>query len=296
MVVLGTLVSILTIIYGLLRHLGRPRGARPLLLQHAAGVDRDRHPVRAAARPRRGLDQPLDVPGEVRAHPAHRDPARRARQRHRHARAGAARPVARSRSRGASPTRRSTWSTPTASGYELAGHVGPRPEGRFDAITHRAFFERLRRAGVISLEGLEREIAARRTVSTEERESLQLMLRTLEQMNGSVALGFNGEDQLLGALVLRDERLREAYSSDEIELFRGVATHDRRDAAELAGLRAHEGARPPRGARRDGGRPGARDPQPARRDQGRGAAAAAGGGARAPTTTRASSSTSSSRR
>jgi signal transduction histidine kinase len=113
---------------------------------------------------------------------------------------------------------------PDGSGYELAGHIGPRPEGRFDAITHRAFFERLRRVGVISLEGLEREIAARRTVSTEERESLQLMLRGLEQMNGSVALGFNGEDQLLGALVLRDERLREAYSSDEIELFRGVAT------------------------------------------------------------------------
>jgi two-component system sensor histidine kinase HydH len=113
---------------------------------------------------------------------------------------------------------------PDGSGYELAGHVGPRPEVRFDAITHRAFFERLRRAGVISLDGLEREIAARRTVSTEERESLQLMLRSLEQMNGSVALGFSGEDQLLGALVLRDERLREAYSSDEIELFRGIAT------------------------------------------------------------------------
>jgi two-component system sensor histidine kinase HydH len=113
---------------------------------------------------------------------------------------------------------------PDGSGYELAGHVGPRPEGRFDAITHRSFFERLRRSGVISLEGLEREIAARRTVPAEEREGLQLMLRTLEQMNGSVALGFSGEDQLLGALVLRDERLREAYSSDEIEIFRGVAT------------------------------------------------------------------------
>ena len=113
---------------------------------------------------------------------------------------------------------------PDGSGYELAGHVGPRPEGRFDAITHRSFFERLRRGGVISLEGLEREIAARRTMPAEEREGLQLMLRTLEQMNGSVALGFSGEDQLLGALVLRDERLREAYSSDEIEIFRGVAT------------------------------------------------------------------------
>jgi two-component system, NtrC family, sensor histidine kinase HydH len=113
---------------------------------------------------------------------------------------------------------------PDGSGFELAGHIGPRPEARFDAITHRAFFERLRRTGVITLEGIEREVAARRTVSTEEQENLALMLRSLEQMNGSVALGFSSEDQLLGALVIRDERLREAYSSDEIELFRGVAT------------------------------------------------------------------------
>ena len=113
---------------------------------------------------------------------------------------------------------------PDGSGYELSGHVGPRPEARFDAITNRAFFERLRRTGVITIEGIEREVAARRPVSTEEQESLQMVLRTLEQMNGSVALGFSSEDQLLGALIIRDERLREAYSSDEIELFRGVAT------------------------------------------------------------------------
>jgi signal transduction histidine kinase len=60
-------------------------------------------------------------------------------------------------------------------------------------------------------------------VSSDEKENLQLMMRTLEQMHGSVALAITGEDQLLGALVLRDERLREAYSSEEIELFRGVA-------------------------------------------------------------------------
>jgi signal transduction histidine kinase len=112
---------------------------------------------------------------------------------------------------------------PDGSGFDLAGHVGPRPEARFDTIAHRPFFERLRRAGVVSLEGIEREVAARRTTA-EELESLQLMLRTLEQMNGSVVLGFSGEDQLLGMLVLRDERLREAYSTDEIELFRSVAT------------------------------------------------------------------------
>ena len=75
-----------------------------------------------------------------------------------------------------------------------------------------------RLARFITLEGLEREIAARRPVTAEEQESLQLMLRTLEQMYGSVALGFSSEDQLLGVLVIRDDRLREAYSTDEIEI------------------------------------------------------------------------------
>jgi two-component system, NtrC family, sensor histidine kinase HydH len=113
---------------------------------------------------------------------------------------------------------------PDGSGFELGGHVGPKPEGRFDAIAHRAFFERVRRTGVITQEGIEREIAARRPITAEEQEALQLMLRTLEQMYGSVALGFSSEDQLLGVLVIRDDRLREAYSTDEIEIFRGVAT------------------------------------------------------------------------
>jgi hypothetical protein len=47
------------------------------------------------------------------------------------------------------------------------------------------------------------------------------MTRALEALNGSVVLAIVGEEQLLGMLALRDERLREAYSSDEIELFRG---------------------------------------------------------------------------
>jgi two-component system sensor histidine kinase HydH len=112
---------------------------------------------------------------------------------------------------------------PDGSAYELAGHVGPRPEARLDAVAYRAFLERLRRAGVVSIEGLERELAALRNTQSEERESLLLMVRALELLNGSVVLAVIGEEQLLGMLVLRDERLREAYSSEEIELFRGVA-------------------------------------------------------------------------
>jgi two-component system sensor histidine kinase HydH len=112
---------------------------------------------------------------------------------------------------------------PDGSGYELGGHIGPKPEGRLDAVANRAFLERLRRTGVVTLEGLEREILALKNKQGEERESLMLMSRALESLNGSVVLAIVGEEQLLGMLALRDERLREAYSSDEIELFRGVA-------------------------------------------------------------------------
>jgi two-component system sensor histidine kinase HydH len=112
---------------------------------------------------------------------------------------------------------------PDGSAYELAGHIGPRPEARLDAVANRGFLERLRRGGVVSIEGLERELAALKNKQGEERESLLMMTRALEALNGSVVLAIVGEEQLLGMLVLRDERLREAYSSDEIELFRGVA-------------------------------------------------------------------------
>jgi len=112
---------------------------------------------------------------------------------------------------------------PDGSAYDLIGHVGPRPEGRIDAVAHRGFLERLRRAGVVSVEGLERELLALRNKQGEEREAVLLIVRVLEQLNGSVVLAILGEEQLLGMLVLRDERLREAYSSEEIELFRGVA-------------------------------------------------------------------------
>jgi signal transduction histidine kinase len=112
---------------------------------------------------------------------------------------------------------------PDGSGYEMAGHIGPKPEARLDAVAYRAFFDRLRRLGVVSVEGIERELAALKNKQGEERESLLLIARALELMGGSVVLAIIGEEQLLGMLVLRDERLPQPYSSDEIELFRGVA-------------------------------------------------------------------------
>ena len=114
---------------------------------------------------------------------------------------------------------------PDGSGFELAGHVGPAPRG---ALRRHRPPRVLRAAAPHGRHHASRASSAswRRAARcrTRSRRACSSMLRTLDQMNGSVALGFSSEDQLLGALVIRDERLREAYSSDEIELFRGVAT------------------------------------------------------------------------
>jgi len=113
------------------------------------------------------------------------------------------------------------------SGYDLLGTLGPRPADRIDAVTRRPFFDRLRRDGVLSIEGLEREKQARVPApgleGEPETETLDAVLRTMDEMNASVCLPIVGEDAILGLLCLRDERLREAYSTDEIDLFRGVA-------------------------------------------------------------------------
>jgi signal transduction histidine kinase len=111
------------------------------------------------------------------------------------------------------------------SGYDLAGMLGPRPADRIDAITRRPFFDRLRAGGVLSVEGLERERQARLPApeGDPEIETLDAVLRAMDEMNASVCLPMVGDDAILGLLCLRDERLREAYSTDEIDLFRGVA-------------------------------------------------------------------------
>jgi signal transduction histidine kinase len=57
----------------------------------------------------------------------------------------------------------------------------------------------------------------------QEHEELEAVLRTMEEIGSAVCLPIVGLDAILGLLCIRDERLREAYSTDEIDLFRGVA-------------------------------------------------------------------------
>ena len=108
-------------------------------------------------------------------------------------------------------------------GYDLVGTLGPRPAERIDAVQRRVFFERLQSTRQpISIEHLERE-HAERTAREIETESLDQMARALAEMNAATCIPLVADEQVLGLLCLKDERLREAYAADEVDLFRGVA-------------------------------------------------------------------------
>ena len=281
MVVLGTLVLSSPSSTALLVALGAARPSRGCSSSTHWWPPSSSSSCSSRCAPGSRADQPLDVPGEVRAVARGSRCCARARQRHRHARCWCRACWGRWRSRAGSPTPRSTSSTPTASGFDLAGHVGPRPAS---ALRRRRAAARSSSGcaarGVIAHGGHRaRADGAPHRRRPRSRRACDAMPRALDEMNGSVALALSSEEQLLGAaghprraparglLVRRDRALPRGGGQ--------IGDH----AAELAGLRAHEGARPPGGAGADGGRSGARDPQPARGDQGRGAVPAASGSA-----------------
>src|SRR6185369_17390051 len=106
--------------------------------------------------------------------------------------------------------------------YDLLGHVGAKPPDRIDAVQRRVFFERLASTRQpVSIEHLERE-HAERSAREMETETLDAIARALQEMNAALCIPLVAEDQVLGLLNLKDERLREAYASDEVDLFRGV--------------------------------------------------------------------------
>jgi signal transduction histidine kinase len=110
------------------------------------------------------------------------------------------------------------------SGLDLAGCYGPRPVARLDAVLRRPFLDRLRREGVVSAEGVERDRSERAAAGREdEDEGLAQVAETLEELQAGVCIAVMGGDVLTGIICLRDERLREAYSSAEIKLLRAVA-------------------------------------------------------------------------
>lgn len=109
--------------------------------------------------------------------------------------------------------------------YLLRGHSGQRPAERVAIAPARPLIDRLTRHGTLTLETIELELEERRQRGDDrDAETLHDIHVTLDALQASVCLGILGDGGgLYGFLTLRDERLRDAFSPEEIQLFAGLA-------------------------------------------------------------------------
>jgi len=117
-------------------------------------------------------------------------------------------------------------------GYDLVDHYGPVPTERVETAGSRVFLDRLRE-GHISLEVLKRELETLEASGDKQHktalESLDAVARTLVALKSSLVVPMFGSEEteqgpwLLGILAVRDDRLDSAFSYDDIDLFSQLA-------------------------------------------------------------------------
>jgi signal transduction histidine kinase len=109
-------------------------------------------------------------------------------------------------------------------GYRLVGHLGPAPIRRIEVAAARPLLDALRREVPLVVEQLERELTEHREAGADrEAETCHEILQSMEAMHASLCVAIAGERQVYGMLCVRDERLRDAYSPEEAQLFLGLA-------------------------------------------------------------------------
>lgn len=109
-------------------------------------------------------------------------------------------------------------------GYNLAGSVGAQPISRIETAATRALLERLRRGDALVVESLERELEERRELGeTRDADAVVEIMHVMEAMHASVCMGIVGDNEIFGVLAVRDDRMRDAYTPEEVELLRALA-------------------------------------------------------------------------
>lgn len=110
--------------------------------------------------------------------------------------------------------------------FTLKSHFGPKPPERVEMAPARPLLDRLSRTGSAVLENEERELEERRLIGADrEAETAHDIAVTLRALQTSVCLGLRGDsDHLYGFMTVRDDRVRDAFSKEEIQLLVGLAT------------------------------------------------------------------------
>jgi signal transduction histidine kinase len=115
---------------------------------------------------------------------------------------------------------------PDARVFILKNHFGRKPAERVEMAPARPLLDRLSKTGTAVLENAERELEERRLLGDDrEAETAHDIAVTMRALQASVCLGLRGESgHLYGFLALRDDRLRDAFSREEVQLLAGLAT------------------------------------------------------------------------
>ena len=110
--------------------------------------------------------------------------------------------------------------------YDRVGFVGPEPVSRLEMAPARPLLDRLIVSGQVVLEKVERQLEQQRRAGEErEAETLREITQIMDAMQSSICLALQSQQgDLYGILSLKDERMRDAFSPEEIALLRGLAT------------------------------------------------------------------------
>ena len=116
--------------------------------------------------------------------------------------------------------------SPDARYFALRDYFGPRPPERVEMAPARPLLDRLSRTGSAVLENAEYELEERRLLGDDrEAETAHDIAVTMRALQSSVCLGLRGEtDDLYGFIAVRDDRVRDAFSKEEVQLLVGLAT------------------------------------------------------------------------
>ncbi|MFO0651544.1 MAG: ATP-binding protein [Polyangiales bacterium] len=110
-------------------------------------------------------------------------------------------------------------------GVDLFAHHGSAPAARLELAPMRALLDALKPLGAVVREQLEREREDRLELGeTREAEGLAEAARPLDDLGASVVLALESDaGDLIGLLAVSDDRMRDAFSPDEVQMLRGLA-------------------------------------------------------------------------
>jgi signal transduction histidine kinase len=100
------------------------------------------------------------------------------------------------------------------------GYIGPPPINAFDPVTERPYLDKLREATALVHEAVEGEIREALALGDEtsmaHADAGRETQRMLSSLEADVSLAMISEDRIIGVLNVRDDRVRESYSPEEI--------------------------------------------------------------------------------